>query len=171
MQFTIGGVTLSRAYAFTLAGSFITIEQVVYPDGPGGLDPPQLAGQPSHLQCVFSEVYPPEVPITDDILLWATNSHCAVALRVSDNTASSASAPAQIDVVLVSFDQDGAEIDRLPVTLTALAGDDGDSTHIVYTNDLSIPLVLIDQQLNRADFSAVKPIFVAASGEVAVFPQ
>jgi hypothetical protein len=48
--------------------------------------------------------------------------------------------------------------------------DDGDPDHIVYHNDLAIPIILVDVDLNKANYPNVVLLKVVDGGSAVVVP-
>jgi len=81
----------------------------------------------------------------------------------------SSDAPATLLVDLVSFDSAGVEIDRVEdIVLHKVIGDDGDPDHVVYHNDLDRPIVLVDVDLDDAQYSNVIPFRMVDGGSATI---
>lgn len=166
----VGGFSLKKPYAFTSATDAITWESIRYPDGPGGLDAPELEGEVALLNPWRISFLGIEVP-SEGTMLIATGFHHAVVLRAEETPSGTASAPNTVSVALVSFDQAGVEIDRVTALALEQPPDDGDPTHIVYHNDLFQPVILVDLDLNKSLYPNVTLLKIEVDGSVVVAPS
>lgn len=160
-----GVVNISPA---TSAGVF---ERVLYPDGIGGLDPPQRNGPLTELPIArLSLTQPnPSSPPTE-ALLAATDAHLAIVILVAENAATLAVAPASVVVDIVSYSASGSEVTRLSnVTLSRLASD-GDPNHLVYQSDLNSPIMLVDTALDPSQYPGLRVLFAPGDGSAAIVP-
>ena len=81
----------------------------------------------------------------------------------------SGDAPATLLVDLVSFDPGGVEIDRVEdLILYKVVGDDVDPDHVVYHNDLDKPIVIVDVDLDEAQYPNVIPFRVVDGGSATI---
>jgi len=164
------GHTLQRSYAFAPETDAAVWENVFYPEGPGQPTPPVLDGEPDELNAWLLSLLPDPVP-TEQMLLQANAFHVAAVLRLEENPITASDAPETVLVDLVSRDSNGLEIDRVQdLPLNRVTGDDGDPDHIVYHNDLTTPIVLVDVALNKPSYPSVVLLTVSVDGEAAIVP-
>lgn len=163
-------IAVSGAADISLSGSGGVWEVVSYPEGPGGLTPPFIDGEPSELQLLLLSQTPNPTTPTADSLMGATDFHISVVVRVEENSLSTSNAPASMTVDLVSLDTGGTEIDRLEDVVLAKLDPDGDPNSIVYHNDLSIPIVLVDTTLNKANYPGFLILKGVGAGSAVILP-
>lgn len=166
----VGGISLKQPHTFTPATDAITWESILYPDGPGGLDPPELGGEVASLNPWWIALFGMAVP-SDGEMLIADGFHHAVVLRAEESPSGVTIAPATVSVNLVSFNQAGVEIDRVADLVLEQPPDDGDPAHIVYHNDLSRPVILVDLDLNKSLYPNVTLLKIEVDGSVVVAPS
>lgn len=168
--FNLASVTLTKSFDFAPGLDAGTFEEVDYPDGPGGATPPTIGGEWTELPIVALSITPNPTNPSEDLLLVLSGSHVAVVARIDENATSVASAPAMLEVDLVSYDGSGVEVDRLENVALNQVSPDGDPNSIVYHNDLSIPLLLVDTALTKANYSNVLLLECPDGGSAVIVP-
>lgn len=165
-----GGPTLARPLDFAPELDAAKWEWIDYPDGPGGLDAPQLGGEPSQLNpWMLGFLQIPDPP--EASMLNANGFHHAVVVRIEQNATTIADSPETVSVDLVSFDQGQVELDRVEnLSLGKVPGDDGDPLHIVYHNDLYHPVILVDVQLNKENYPNIVLLKIEQGGTAVIIP-
>lgn len=154
-SFQFGSIPVKRAFDFTPETDGAVWEQVDYPDGPGGAVPPVLDGEWPELPLMLLSLAPDPNNPSEDMLLRASGFHLSAVVRIDENPTSGANAPATILVDLVSYDDTGVELDRLENVVLQKLIPDGEPNNIVYHNDLSVPIVPVDVDLNKANYPNV----------------
>ncbi len=147
--------------------------QIDYPDGPGpdAMDPPEIGPAASSILIHRNSLYatPPAPPVEQ--LVYATDAHHAIQVRVSENADSAAAAPATIKVDLLSLDASGQIVDReAGLTLTRVAND-GDPANIIYRSDLLKPVIILDQAVDQASYPQFTLLFGTITGRVTIAPS
>lgn len=171
LAFAFGSLQVRRTFHFAPASGAATWEDVDYPDGPGGSADPILDGEPPDLPVLLLSGTPNPMNPSEALLLGANGFHIAAVVRIKENPTTIASAPATILVDLVSFDSNDVELDRVPgLVLSKISGDDGDPKYITYHNDLTIPIVLVDVNLNKSAYPNVIPFMVVGGGSAVIVP-
>lgn len=154
-------VAIESPFTFGVDSNAARWEHVLYPGGFNGLSDPVLDGEVQDLPMYLLSLTPNPADPTIEQLGAGAGMHVAATLRIAENASSSAAAPATIEADLVSFDAQGTETDRRPVTLV-LNTNDGDPKWLTYHNDLYVPILLIDTRIDPARF----PQFVLLHGVV-----
>ena len=168
LSINLAGGTVTGTMTFALESDAATWEMVTYPYDPMG--PPTIDGEPDELQqLLLSELPDPNNP-SEELLLAANDFHFAAVVRIDENSSTAAYAPATILVDLVSFDSNEIEIDRLEDVVLHRLDPGGDPDYLVYHNDLTIPIVLVDTALNNADYPNALLLYVLTDGTAGIFP-
>lgn len=166
--FNLAGLTLSRSFAFAPESNAPVWEMIAYPYD--GMDPPTIDGEPNNLQqLLLSELPDPNNP-TEQLLLAANDFHFAAVMRIEENPSTVADAPSTILVDLISFDSNETEIDRLEGVVLQRLDPDDDPEHLVYHNDLTVPIVLVDTSLNKDNYPNVLLLYVVTDGSAGIVP-
>jgi hypothetical protein len=80
--------------------------------------------------------------------------------------------PPTLPVDLVSYDGNGTEIDRIDhLVLRQSEADEKAPTTIIYHNDLSKPIILVDVELDASAYPGVIPFVVASDGFAMIVPS
>ena len=170
--FHLPGLTLQRSFTFAPESDAAVWEQVDYPDGPGGMAMPVLDGEPNELPVMLLSGTPDPLNPSEDLLLHASGFHIAAVVRIDENPETTADAPATLHVDLISYNAAEVEIDRVEnVQLDRVAGDDGDADRIVYHNDLEVPIVLVDVDLDEGSYPNVVSLEVVDGGAAVIVPS
>ena len=162
-------IPIRGAFDFALDTDAAVWEMVTYPYD--GMDPPTIDGEPDNLQqLLLSELPDPENP-SEELLLAANDFHFAAVVRIDENSSTVADAPATILVDLVSFDSNEVEIDRLEDVVLQRLDPDDDPEHLVYHNDLTVPIVLVDTALNKDNYPNVLLLRALTDGSAGIVPS
>lgn len=164
------GTSVAKPFSFSPEFDSATWEQVKYPDGPGGIDPPELDGEPTNLEIMQLSSSPSPTNPAEDMLLHANGFHVAAVVRIAENATTTANAPNTLLVDLISYNGGGTQIDRIDDVVLSRVASDGDPSHIVYHNDLLKPIVLVDVDLNNAAYPNVVPLYVVNGGTAVIVP-
>lgn len=161
-----GPANLSPA---TSAGRF---ESVLYPDGPGGLEPPRRNGELSQLPIMMLSLTQPNPSAPPaEALVGGTDFHLAIIVRIRENTASLDTAPATVTVDVVSYTANGAEFSRLSDLQLSRVTNDGDPDYLIYQNDLAVPAILVDTPLQPSQYPGLRLLHAPADGSAAIVPS
>lgn len=152
----------------TDAGQWLSIN---YPDGFGGIDPPELGVEPVELPMfLLSTTVDPANPSVEMFDL-VSSMHLTALLRVEENPSTLAVAPSSVLVDLISFSSTGVETDRLEdVTLTMISND-GDSNNIIYGSDLLLPVLIIDFSVNKSNYPGYLLLVADEDGSAVIAPS
>lgn len=158
----VGTVTVPLA-GLSVEGSFTfnpspagTWQEIDYLDSAISTGPPVLGSEPTTLEVMVLSIEDDPANQSEFTLLHAYGFHYAAVVRIEENPTTIANAPTTLAVDLVTLDPAGVEVDRFAnLTLTRVAGDDGDPANLVYHNDLTVPIILVDFPLNQAAFPNV----------------
>jgi hypothetical protein len=158
----VGMVTIQLA-GFSVDGSFTFSpspagmwQEIDYLDTSISEGPPVLGVEPDTLEVMVLSIEDDSADQAEFILLHAYGFHYAAVVKIDENPTTIADAPPTLAVDLVTLDPAGVEVDRFSnLTLTKVAGDDGDPAHLVYHNDLTMPIILVDFPLNQETFPNV----------------
>jgi hypothetical protein len=169
ITFQFGAIPFRRAFDYTVDTDVAAFEMVTYPAGPGGLDPPQLDGAWQGIPVLgLSQAPDPNAP-SEALLATLDGFHVAVVVRIADNTTAAGEAPNTMSVDVLSFDENQVEIDRLTgLTLNRVPG--GAPGTLLYHNDLNVPLILVDVELDDQQFPNVRLIRAAVGGSALILP-
>lgn len=144
---------------------------IIYPDGYGGMMPPEVGLVRNTILIHRNSLYatPPAPPASQ---LWlATSAHNAVRVRVSENNDSSALSPGTIKVDLIALNSSGQIVDREPgLTLTKLSND-GDPANIIYQSDPATPIIILDQTVDQASYPQFILLIGTTTGKVSIVPS
>ena len=159
-----GGFVGRRATSVDLVASAADWEYAVIPSD--GLSAPYLGGSATAIQVL-------DLPVgampNDNVLAVWDEYHYAVVVRIEENSVTLANASATVLVDIVSLDQADQEVDRLELVLHR-DDNDGDPSNITYTNDLTIPLIFVDESLDRSQFILSVPFRADVSGTAIIVP-
>jgi hypothetical protein len=133
--------------------------EIFYPDGVGGMAGAVLGPSPPSILIHRNSLFPnPSAPSAEQ-LTNAVSTHYALLVRVAENAQAASSAPTTVRVTLVAYNSSGTEIDRLNgLTLTKLEND-GDPANILYATELSKPVIVLDQSVERASYPQFMLLF------------
>lgn len=144
---------------------------VVYPDGIGGIDPPELGSEPAELPIYLLSMAPDPLSPTEEQLNTSSSMHLSAVLRIDENASSIIAAPSTVLVDLIAFSAVGIETDRVEdVLLTQIIGD-GDPNNITYGSDLSTPILLVDHTINKAAFPGFVLLIADVDGSAVIAPS
>lgn len=144
---------------------------MIYPDGVGGIDAPELGSEPANLPIYLLSMAPDPFSPTEEHLNAASSMHLSALLRIDENTGSIAAAPPTVLVDLITYSAVGVETDRVEnVLLTQIAGD-GDPSKITYGSDLAIPILLVDHTINKAAFPGFVLLIADVDGSAVIAPS
>ncbi|OQY96073.1 MAG: hypothetical protein B6D36_19810 [Planctomycetes bacterium UTPLA1] len=170
LRVMVDGQWIAHNFDFTPALNEAQWEWIDYPDGPGGLDAPQLGGVRSQLHPWLISFLSIDTP-TEAQMLVANAFHNALVLRLQENPITQAEAPEVLKVDVVSLDTLGSEIDRIDNLTLQKSPDDGDPSNITYHNDLYSPVIMIDADLDDNSYPNVFVLKVVANGKVLAMPS
>jgi len=171
LTFNFPSGTLTKSFEFAPELDTGKFEVVDYPDGPGGATPPAIGGEAASIHVFLLSNLPNPTNPSEAILIGANDFHVAVVVRIDENPETIATAPQMVMVDVASYDSGGAELDRIvDLMLTKVADPDRDPTSIVYHNDLTAPIVIVDTDLNDANYPNVVLLTASETGSVAIVP-
>ena len=161
---------LTDAVNFGVDTGGAVFENVIYPDGFGGIAAPELAGELNELQMILLSLRPDPFGVTPEQLAASAGwAHMAIVLRVDENPESVAAAPLTINADLVTLDSAGVEMDRRTITLVR-DDNDSDPANITYHNDLLTPIITVDVPIDPAQVPGFILLFGAADGSATIVP-
>jgi hypothetical protein len=107
----------------------------------------------------------------ENLLAGMTPNHLAAVLELNRNPITESESPSELTVTLISINAFGTTIQSIDNVI--LHRDDALLTpdHVKYHSDFNVPIVLVDTQLDPAEYSLVVPLYAVDGGRVAILPE
>ena len=164
---TFSALALSKGMSVAVS-QLPFLARIVYANTSVAQGPPSLGGAVSAPPVLYTNGTAPSVSAVS-AAGWA---HITPVLLIQDNPFTAASAPASLAVRVAVFDPNDTVVSEVPsLTLTRRPDPDGDPNNVVYASDLLTPLVLIDLQVNPANYPGFHMLYVLPNAvDVRVVP-
>ncbi len=160
-----------QPFKFRLTADPTQWNTVYYPDGPGGLDPPELGTRRADVDMMLLSILPSPIPEVDTMMFAAHNFHMIAVVLMDENAHTLRAAPATIVVDFVSLTAAGKELDRISnVTLTRI-DDDHDRKNITYASDFERPVMVVDIPLDPDMYPDLMILYGEPIGSAVIAPS
>lgn len=164
-------VTISSSLSFGVQTDAAAWHLIHYPAGPGGLDPPEIGPELDSIVIYRLSLLPNPTTPTVVQLNAATDMHGAVVVRLEQNAATEAEAPATVSANVISYDGAGSEVDRINGLVLSQLANDGDPNNITYVSDLAKPIIVVDTPLDQAAYPNFVFLLGTVDGSVGIAPD